>query len=184
MSATSPQHTRARLAGFGLAALILAADQAIKWLMLGPLHLAEIGQIILAPVFNLTFAGNPGVSLSLLPAGSDAGRWGLVALTGAIALAVLVWLWRERSVGDALPLGLVLGGALGNIVDRVTFGFVVDYADLHFGTFRPFLVFNLADVAISIGVVIILARSFLSREKRATPETPPATTAPESRLDA
>ena len=182
MSEANP--SRARLAGFGLAALILAADQAVKWLMLGPLHLAEVGQIVLAPVFNLTFAGNPGVSLSLLPAGSEAGRWGLVALTGAIALAVLVWLWRERSVGDALPLGLVLGGALGNIVDRVTFGFVVDYADLHFGAFRPFLVFNLADVAISIGVVIILARSFLSREKRPTPEIPPATTAPESRLDA
>jgi len=157
----------------------------VKALMLGPLQLPEVEQIPLLPIFNLTFAANPGVSLSLFPAGSDAGRWGLVGLTAAIALGVLVWLWRERRVGDALPLGLVLGGALGNIVDRITHGFVVDYADLHFGAFRPFLVFNLADVAISLGVVIILARSLLSREKRAMPPgslsaADPATTAPES----
>ena len=178
-------HTRARLAGLGLAALTGGVDQAVKWLMVGPLHLPQIGQITLLPIFNLTFAGNPGVSLSLLSAGTDSQRWALVALTAAIALAVLVWLWREARVADTLPLGLILGGALGNIADRVRFGFVVDYADLHFGAFRPFLVFNLADAAISIGVVIILARSFLSREKRATPPEgsiapDPATTAPES----
>ena len=184
--ATSPAPSLwpARLAGFGLGALTFAADQGVKGLMLGPLHLPEVGQIVLAPIFNLTFAANPGVSLSLFAAGSEAGRWALVGLTAAIALGVLVWLWRERHVADALPLGLILGGALGNIRDRIAYGFVVDYADLHFGAFRPFLVFNLADAAISIGVVIILARSFLSREKRATPDKDPATTAPESRFDA
>ena len=72
-------------------------------------------------------------------------------------------------MADSLPLGLILGGALGNIVDRVRFGVVIDYADLHFGEFRPFLVFNLADAAISIGVVIILARSLYLREKRGSP---------------
>ena len=181
--------TRPRLAGLLLAALTLAADQAVKWLMLVSLHLPQVGQITLAPIFNLTFAGNPGVSLSLLPANSDAARWGLVALTAAIALGVLVWLWREARVADSLPLGLILGGALGNIVDRVRFGVVVDYADLHFGAFRPFLVFNLADAAISIGVVIILARSLYLREKRGSPaesvsDAKPATTAPESFIDA
>ena len=185
MSLASPTRARpglwpARIAGFGLAATTFAADQAVKWLLLGPLRLPQVGQITLAPIFNLTFAGNPGVSLSLFAASSDAQRWGLVALTAAIALGVLVWLWREARVAEALPLGLILGGALGNIRDRVNFGFVIDYADLHFGAFRPFLVFNLADAAISIGVVIILARSFLSREKRPTPETKPASTAPES----
>ena len=170
----------ARRAGLGLAALTLAADQGVKALMIGPLHLPQVGQIVLLPIFNLTFAGNPGVSLSLLAASSNTQRWALVALTAAIALAVLVWLWREARVADSLPLGLILGGALGNIADRVRFGFVVDYADLHFGAFRPFLVFNLADAAISIGVVIILARSLLSREKREQPDAEPATTAPES----
>jgi signal peptidase II len=71
---------------------------------------------------------------------------------------------------------MVLGGALGNIFDRVAYGYVVDYADLHFGEFRPFLIFNLADAAITIGVLLILARSFLSREKRAdNPAGAPAT---------
>ena len=60
---------------------------------------------------------------------------------------------------------MVLGGALGNILDRSTLGYVVDFADLHFGTFRPFLVFNVADAAISIGVVILLLRAFLLRDR-------------------
>ena len=73
---------------------------------------------------------------------------------------------REARV-DQLALAMVLGGALGNIVDRVRFGYVVDFADLHFGDFRPFLVFNVADAAISIGVVILLLRAFLIRERGA-----------------
>ena len=64
-----------------------------------------------------------------------------------------------------IALGMVLGGALGNILDRVRLGYVVDYADLHFGTFRPFLVFNVGDAAISIGVVILLLRAFLTRKE-------------------
>jgi signal peptidase II len=63
-----------------------------------------------------------------------------------------------------MALGLVLGGALGNILDRVRFGYVVDFADLHFGEFRPFLIFNVGDAAISIGVVILLLRAFLTRK--------------------
>ena len=84
----------------------------------------------------------------------------------AIATVVAVWLWRERRMGDTLALGLVLGGALGNITDRVRFGYVVDFLDLHFGEWRPFLVFNLADAAISIGVVILLLRALFSRSDR------------------
>ena len=88
-----------------------------------------------------------------------------VALTALIALVVFVWIMREKLMADILGLSLVLGGAAGNIDDRIMHGFVVDYADFHIGDFRPFLVFNLADAAITIGVLIILARSFLSREK-------------------
>ena len=72
---------------------------------------------------------------------------------------------RERNRQDLLALGLILGGALGNIVDRVRFGYVVDYADLHFGDFRPFLVFNVADAAITIGVLILLIRALLVKDK-------------------
>jgi signal peptidase II len=67
---------------------------------------------------------------------------------------------------------MVLGGALGNILDRVRFGYVVDFADLHFGDFRPFLVFNVGDAAISIGVVILLLRAFLTRKERTEGEKP------------
>ena len=66
-----------------------------------------------------------------------------------------------------LKLGLVLGGALGNILDRIRFGYVVDFADLHFGDWRPFLVFNVADAAITIGVLILLVRALLIRDKPA-----------------
>jgi signal peptidase II len=75
-----------------------------------------------------------------------------------------VWLWREANRHDALGLSLVLGGALGNLVDRVRYGYVVDYADLHFGAFRPFLVFNIADAAITIGVLVLLMRALFAKE--------------------
>jgi len=90
-----------------------------------------------------------------------------VAMTGAIAIGVAIWMTREKHPADQVALGLVLGGALGNILDRVRFGYVVDFADLHFGDWRPFLVFNVADAAITIGVLVLLLRAFLSRDKAA-----------------
>jgi signal peptidase II len=98
-------------------------------------------------------------------------RWLLVGMTMLIAGFVGVWMWREKARQDVTALGLVLGGAIGNIVDRVRLGYVVDYADLHFGEWRPFLIFNLADAAITIGVLILLARALLLREKGAKTES-------------
>ena len=155
--------------GYAIAGAVFALDQLVKWLMLGPLALREVGQIMLLPIFNLTWTENYGVSLGMLTAESNAMRWGLVALTGAIAVGVAVWIGREKNRWDVLALALVLGGALGNILDRVRFGFVVDFLDLHFGAFRPFLVFNVADAAITCGVVLLLVRSLLLREKPAQP---------------
>ena len=94
-----------------------------------------------------------------------------------IALLVTVWMFREKLFGDILGLSLILGGALGNIKDRYDYGYVVDFLDLHIGEFRPFLIFNVADAAITIGVLIILARSLFVREK--APEEEPADTAAE-----
>ncbi len=167
--------TRNRILGLIVAAVIFAADQALKWYVTGPLGLREDGQTLyLNSIFSLTRTSNYGVSLGFLTAESMEMRWLLVFLTAGIALVVLIWLLREKLRGDILPLGLVLGGALGNIRDRYSMGHVIDYADLHFGNFRPFLVFNLADAAITFGVVIILARSFLIREKRPQPAGDPA----------
>lgn len=158
---------RAPVLGLATAALALAADQALKWFVTGPLALDSLGAPVLdlLPIFRLHFSPNTGISLGLLRAEGEAGRWLLVALTGAIAAGVLVWLWREARRGDQLALGLVLGGALGNITDRVRLGYVIDYADLHFGAWSPFLVFNLGDAMITIGVLILLARALLLRER-------------------
>lgn len=165
---------RNRLVGFALAAAVFALDQLIKWLVAGPLALEQQGdQIVLLPIFALTRTHNLGVSLGMFTAQSDAMTYALIGVTGLIACAVAVWILREKRLGDIAALGLVLGGALGNIVDRVRLGYVLDYADLHFGDFRPFLVFNVADAAITIGVLIVLARSLFMREKPAETQSPP-----------
>jgi len=154
-----------RIFGFAIAASIYLVDQAIKWLMVVPLQLRERDVIHLLPFFDLRWTQNFGVSLGMFTATSPEMRWMLVGLTGLIAAVVAVWMLREKAFGEIAALGLILGGALGNIHDRATVGYVIDYADLHFGEFRPFLIFNLADAAITMGVVIILARSFFLREK-------------------
>ncbi len=155
----------ARAPGITVAVVVFALDQLVKWVVAGPLHLKTLGQIEFFPIFNLTWVENYGVSLGLLTAGSATGRWLLTGLTALIATVVAIWLWREKNRHDVTGLGLVLGGALGNILDRVRFGYVVDFADLHFGAFRPFLVFNIADAAITIGVLILLFRALLARDK-------------------
>ena len=147
------------------ATAIFVFDQLTKWIVSGPLQLQAVRQIYLLPIFNLTWTENRGISLGLLTADGELGRWLLVAMTAIIAGGIAWWITREHERWDQLALGLVLGGALGNILDRARFGYVVDFADLHFGDFRPFLVFNVADAAISIGVVILLLRAFLARPK-------------------
>lgn len=158
---------RARSLGFAVALVIFALDQLTKWIVTEPLGIDQLGdQLMLLPIFNLTYTENNGISLGLLNATNPVGRWMLVALTSGIALGVAWWIGKEKNRLDQAALGMVLGGALGNILDRVRFGYVIDFADLHFGDFRPFLVFNVGDAAISIGVVILLLRAFLTRKER------------------
>ena len=159
-----------RLAGFALALLTFAVDRGVKALMTGRLALADVGAIELLPFFDLRWTQNFGVSLGMFTASSMEMRWMLVAVTALIALAVFVWMMREKAMGEIAALALILGGALGNIRDRFLLGYVIDYADFHIGEFRPFLIFNIADAAITVGVVIILARSFFLREKRGQTE--------------
>ena len=162
---------------YGLALVIVIADQLTKWIVTVPLQLQAKAQIILLPIFNLTWVKNQGISLGLFTANSDTQRWLLVAMTAGIAIGVAYWISREERRGDQLALAMVLGGAIGNIADRSRLGYVVDFADLHFrgvpsflclsfenGVCRPFLVFNVADAAISIGVAILLLRAFLYRD--------------------
>jgi signal peptidase II len=169
--------------GFAVAALVFVIDQVTKLLVvralgvdlkfvqdlitqkLGLDGLNHVQEVL--PIFDLRFVANIGVSLGLFAANSAGTRWMLVLLTGAIAVGVLVWMFREKKLPDICALGMVLGGALGNILDRARLGFVVDFADLHFGTWRPFLVFNVADAAITIGVLILLIRALLVRDTAA-----------------
>jgi len=152
--------------GFGIAAIVFLLEQVTKWIVLGPLDLRNVLQIEILPIFNLTYTENHGISLGLFQASSDAMRWLLVLGTSLVAAGVAYWIAREERRWDQVALGMVLGGALGNILDRVRHGYVVDFADLHFGEFRPFFIFNVADAAISIGVVILLLRAFLVKEAR------------------
>lgn len=158
--------TSHRRAGFVTAAIVFLADQLAKWAVIGPIGLEAKGAITLLPIFDLKWVENYGISMGFLIAGSNAERWALVALTALISIGVSVWMWREKLRGDVMALGLVLGGALGNILDRVRFGHVVDFLDLHFGDWHPFLVFNVADAAITIGVLLLVLRAVLTREKK------------------
>lgn len=154
-----------RLIGVAIAFAIYGVDQWFKGLVVGPLNLREVRVIELLPFFDLRWAQNFGVSMGLFEADSLEARWILVGVTALIALVVTIWMFREKLFGDILGLSFILGGALGNIKDRYELGYVIDYADFHIGEFRPFLIFNIADAAITIGVVIILVRAFLMRDK-------------------
>ena len=106
--------------GYMIAAAIFITDQIMKALVLGPFGLRVEGDSLeLLPIFNLTLVHNQGISLGLFQASSEFMRWALVGVTGAVSVFVALWLWREANRQDALGLSLVLGGALGNLVDRV-----------------------------------------------------------------
>tara|TARA_R110000787_G_scaffold205653_2_gene315956 strand:+ start:429 stop:968 length:540 start_codon:yes stop_codon:yes gene_type:complete len=164
---------RHRALGLSVAGIVLILDQLIKYIVTVPLLLESRGDegLELLPIFKLRWLENRGISMGFFHADTDTARWLLVAMTVAIATFVAVWMWREKARQDVFALALVLGGAIGNIIDRVRLGFVIDYADLHFGQWRPFLVFNLADAAITIGVLILLARALLLGEKGAKTES-------------
>ncbi len=147
--------------GYALAALVVVLDHLTKYWVVNIIKLPEIGGIDVLPFFRLTFVGNQGVSMGLFQAGTPAARWFLVVVTGAIAVAVMVWLRRESHRWDVAALGLVLGGAVGNIIDRIRLGYVVDF--LHFFWHEhSFWVFNVADAAISVGVVMLLGRALFA----------------------
>lgn len=156
-----------RAGAFGIAAFVFAADQGLKAWLLGALQLQQVGLVRLMPFFDLRYSENEGVSLGLLTPATREGELLILVLTAAITVGVAIWILRERAWGEMIALGLVLGGAVGNFNDRRTFGCVIDYADLHFGQFRPFMIFNLADVAITFGVLLLLARALLMRDKPA-----------------
>ena len=147
--------------GFGIAALVFLLDQLTKYWILAVVRLPERGYIEILPVFRLTYVENIGVSMGMFNAYTAVGRWFLVVVTGGIAAAVAVWISREKARADVIALGLILGGALGNIVDRVRFGYVVDFLHFFWGE-HSFWVFNVADAAITTGVLLLLSRALMA----------------------
>ncbi len=147
-----------------VALLVLALDQASKWWI--QQHFYEHQVLVIWPVFNLTLAYNEGAAFSFL---ADAGGWQrhlFVGLAAVVSLVLAVWLWRlprERRL-EAWGLSLILGGALGNLVDRVVQGRVVDFLQWHWGP-HYFPSFNLADSAITLGVMLLLLDAWRSHRR-------------------
>ncbi len=148
--------------GLLVAVVILVADQASKWWILEVLNLPFLRQVVLLPVLSLTMVWNRGVTFGLL---SGFGDWGYLVLT-AISLVVVaalgVWLRRAESRMAAIAIGAIVGGAIGNVIDRLRFGAVVDFIHAHVDTpwgEYSWYVFNVADAAIVCGVVALIIES-------------------------
>jgi len=163
------------LRAYALALVVLVLDQLSKFWVLSVLRLEERGSIELLPVFSLSMVWNRGVSFGLLQAQQDLARWGLVAFSAAVAVALIVWARRVQRPLLAGALGLVIGGAVGNLIDRVRFGAVADFLDVSGLGFFPW-VFNVADSAITVGVLLLILDSLL-------PAKPSAVMAPQSGLE-
>jgi len=151
--------------GLAAAAAVLALDQLAKLWVLGVFHAASSNVIVVLPVFNLAMAWNTGVSFGMFNSGSAGGTFIFAGVAAAIVAVLVWWLARARKPGLQVAIGMVIGGALGNIADRLVRGAVVDFLDFHLGAWHWF-VFNLADAAICLGVLFI-ALDGLFGEKRA-----------------
>lgn len=141
--------------GLSVAAATFAADQLTKLLVLYGLRLGAGDVITVTPFFDLVLAMNRGISYGLLPQGSEFGRWILVMVNLGAAVLFVLWLMRAHSGLLATAVGLLIGGALGNAIDRAAYGAVVDFVSLHAGNWRWY-VFNIADAAIVAGVIGLL----------------------------
>lgn len=150
--------------GLIISALVFIADQITKWIILERLHFSPEGClemrssppcrfIELSPFFDLQMVWNRGISFGFLRADSDLLRWGLVLMSLAISAVFVWWLKGAERRPTAVALGLVIGGALGNLVDRIRFGAVADFLDFN-GLWFPW-VFNVADAAITAGAVLL-----------------------------
>lgn len=152
-----------------VAMLVVAADQITKWAIIEwvPLY----SKVPINDFFNLTHQRNPGAAFSFL---ADAGgwqRWFFIALSSIVSVVLAVWIWRirnERQTVLAAGLALVLGGAVGNLIDRVALGYVTDFLQVWFGSW-PFPSFNVADAGISVGAALLVidALFFSGREAAA-----------------
>jgi len=152
------------LTGFGLTAALIVAllDQALKLWLLFVFRLADKGAVAVAPFVDFVLTWNSGISYGWFQQEGPFGQWALLALKAIAVLLLWIWLARAATRPTALALGLIIGGAIGNAVDRLAYGAVADFVLLHAetSTWRfNWYVFNLADVAIVAGVGVLLYES-------------------------
>jgi len=163
-ASASPQRLR-QLGWLLLSAAVIVLDQQSKTWIGSHLGLYEMWRIL--PVLNLTHLHNPGAAFDFLSAGSGWQRWLFAGLAGVASVALVAWLaWLEsgaRLLGAALSL--ILAGALGNLIDRLRYGYVVDFLDFHWGA-AHFWSFNVADSAITVGAALLLLDSWLGSGRR------------------
>jgi len=159
-----------RRLGFLIALVSLIIDQGNKLWLLFVYDIAARQPLHVAPFFDIVYARNPGISYSLLRANTETGRWLLLVGTFAATVFIAVWLWRAKTRIVAAGLGFIVGGALGNELDRLFVGAVSDFYHFHAGTFSWYI-FNLADCAIVLGVALLLYDAFIIGAKKDGAET-------------
>jgi len=151
---------RIALAAYGFALLIIVVDQLTKAWILSGLDLREVRHVLVwPPIFNFTWVENRGVSFGLF--GDGSARW-MLSVFSIVVAGILGW-WALKADRRLLvsAIGLIMGGAIGNVIDRIRFGFVVDFLDFSGTGFFPW-VFNVADSAITVGVILLILDSVLS----------------------
>jgi signal peptidase II len=150
--------------------LTLVLDQASKLWLYFVVDLAARQPIEVTPFFNLILVWNQGISYGLFQQTSEFGRWALTLFKIAAAVILTIWAWRSRETWLNLGLGLIAGGAVGNAIDRVIYGAVLDFAHFFWGGFSWY-VFNIADAAIVVGVALLLYDGF-TQGKDTAPQKP------------
>ena len=146
--------------GITIALIILIIDQFSKYWLMNIYALPMRGTVEMLPFFNLVTVWNTGVSFGMLNQLGTSNANILIAFAGGLTVTLSVWLYRTQHMFLARALGLIIGGAVANIIDRIRFGAVFDFIDIHaYGYHWP--AFNVADAAICVGVVLILVDGFL-----------------------
>ena len=152
-------------AAYGFALLVVLIDQLTKAWIISGIDLREVGRVFVAdPIFNFTWVENRGVSFGLF--GDGSARWFLSLFSIVVAAGLGYWATKADRRLLITAIGLIMGGAIGNVIDRVRFGFVVDFLDFSGTGFFPW-VFNVADSAITIGVILLIVDSLLSERAAA-----------------
>ena len=158
---TIPRHVQK---GLALAAAVLVIDQITKWWIVASV-MQPPRMIEITPFLNLVMGWNYGVSFGMLNSAPDLSKWLLPLVTVAITGGLVYWLFREHQRWTVVGLGLSIGGAVGNLIDRLRFGAVADFLDVHaFGYHWP--AFNAADSAITVGAIVVILESLFVRDEK------------------